>query len=237
MKKTALLIAAFAVMLLSAQAAFAKPDVSEFRNKDFDPASIKTALVLPVIYETALPQKEALLSEAIQQKWISMTKGRQDKLPYLIKEPKEVVERDYYVKGQPAPAMTPQQAGEQALVLASQYVDGILMCTVTKVGTQTVQHPGEYVTRYRWVDAPVWRNNRWETERVSVPYQEYREPWAEDFTVGAVKIELRSAKDNSLLYGNTVGAVTGGGLFSSAPTIQKHMENVIENAAKRIPVK
>ena len=226
-----------AILIASAGCAFAKPDVAEYRNKDADFAAIKTVLVMPVIYETTLPQNAAFLPETIEQKWRSMTKGRQDKLPFLVKEPKDVVERDSFVKGRPAEAMPPQQTAEKALVLASQYVDGILMCTVTKAGTRIVSHPGEYVTKYRYVDQPVWRNNRWETERVSVPYQEYKQPWDEEFTEGAVKLELRSAKDNTLIYGNTVSALTGDDLFVSAPSLQKHMENVIENAAKRIPAK
>lgn len=237
MKRTLCLILMTALALCVATSAFAKPDVTEFRNKDFNMESIKTVLVLPVFYDVQLPQSEAFLTEAVQQKWNDMTKGRQDKLPYLVKTPKEVVERDAYVKGAPAVPMSPQQAAEKALVLASEYVDGILMCTVTKAGTAEVQHPGEYVTRYRYEDVPVWRNDRWEKDRISIPYQEYKAPWTESFTQGGVKIELRSAKDNTLVYGNSVVASTGEGLFTDAPPLSKHIQNVVENAAKRLPVK
>jgi len=50
-------------------------------------------------------------------------------------------------------------------------------------------------------------------------------------------VELRSAKDNGLIYGETVAANTGADLFTEAPTLTKHIQNIIENAAKRIPVK
>lgn len=52
-----------------------------------------------------------------------------------------------------------------------------------------------------------------------------------------MKVELRSAKDNVLIYGETVAANTGADLFTEAPTLTKHIQNIIENAAKRIPVK
>lgn len=133
--------------------------------------------------------------------------------------------------------MTQQQTAEKALVLAADQVDAILFCTVTKCSVEVIHHPGEYVTRYKMVEKPVWRKDHWESERVSVPYEEYKEPWDEQLTQGAVKLELRSAKDNVLIYGETVDASTGEGLFSSAPSITKHIQNVIENAAKRIPVK
>ncbi|MCD7953148.1 MAG: hypothetical protein LUG14_09590 [Synergistaceae bacterium] len=72
---------------------------------------------------------------------------------------------------------------------------------------------------------------------MQVPYQEYKEPWEENITQGAVKVELRSAKDNGLIYGETVAANTGADLFTEAPTLTKHIQNIIENAAKRVPVK
>ena len=111
------------------------------------------------------------------------------------------------------------------------------MCTVTKCAVGKIHHPEEYVTKYRYEDRPVWRNNRWETERVQVPYEEYKPAWDESVSMGAVKIELRAAKDGHLIYGETVSANTGADLFSEAPSLTKHIQNVIENAAKRIPVK
>ena len=39
------------------------------------------------------------------------------------------------------------------------------------------------------------------------------------------------------IYGEAVEANTGADLFTDAPSITKHIQNIIENAAKRIPVK
>ena len=236
MKKT-IALAVSVLLLALASAAFAKPDVTEFRNNNYDLSTIKTVLVLPVTYDVSIPQSEPVLKEAAEQKWQEQTLKKQERFPYLMKSPKDVVERAAFVSGQPAEPMAPQQMAEKALVLAADQVDAILTCTVTKCGVGVIKHPGEYVTKYRYVDEPVWRNNRWERERVRVPYQEYKEPWNESFTRGAVKVELRSAKDNSLIYGEAVEANTGADLFTDAPSITKHIQNIIENAAKRIPVK
>ncbi|MCI5864534.1 hypothetical protein [Cloacibacillus porcorum] len=225
------------LLLALASAAFAKPAVTDFRNNNYDYSTIKTVLVLPVIYDVSIPQSEAFLKEAAEQRWQEQTLKKQDRFPFLLKTPKDVVDRAAFISGQPAEPMTPQQTAERALVLAADQVDAILTCTVTKCGIGVLKHPGEYVTKYRYVDEPIWRNNRWEHQRVQVPYQEYKEPWEENITQGAVKVELRSAKDNVLIYGETVAANTGADLFTEAPTLTKHIQNIIENAAKRIPVK
>ncbi|MDO5116466.1 MAG: hypothetical protein Q4D58_10250 [Synergistaceae bacterium] len=236
MKKIMALLAPL-LLLIMASAAAAKPEVAEFRNRDFDISKIRTVLVLPVIYEVPIPQSEPFLKEAAEQRWQEQTLKKQERYPYLMKSPKDVVERAAFISGQPAETMTPQQTAERALVLAAGQVDAILTCTVTKCGVGVIEHPGEYVTKYRYVDQPVWRNNRWERERVQIPYQEYKEPWKESITQGAVRVELRAAADNSLIYGETVAANTGADLFTEAPSPTKHIQNVIENAAKRIPVK
>ena len=93
------------------------------------------------------------------------------------------------------------------------------------------------MTKYRYEDRPVLRNNKWETERVQVPYEEYEPAWDETVSVGEVKVELRAAKDGRLIYGETVSATTGADLFKERPNLTQHIQNIIENAAKRIPVK
>lgn len=232
-----LFIAAFIIAGLSCSGAMAKPEATEFRAGDFSPSALKSVLVLPLIYETTLPDSEPFLKESAEQKWTSLTTGNKTRWPFLVKTPQEVVKAAAFVKGVEPEPMNAQQNAEKALTLAADYTDGVLSCTVTTIGTGVIQHPGEYITKWRYEDRPVWRNNRWEKERVSIPYQEYKEPWNEGYTKGAVKLELRSSKDNSLLYGVNVSANTGEGLFSDAPSLSKHLQNVIENAAKRIPVK
>lgn len=236
-KSIALIISALLILFVFVSLAFARPEVTEFRKDDFDLSQVKTVLVMPVGYEVEIPASEPFLAESAEQKWQEETLKKQDHFPYLMKSPKDVVERAAFVSGEPAGQMTQQQLAEKAYSVAEEQVDAILYCTVTKCGIEVVHHPGEYVTKYKAVDKPVWRSDHWETHRVSVPYQEYKEPWDENITHGAVKLELRSAKDNTLIYGESVDAGTGDGLFSGAPSLTKHIQNVIENAAKRIPVK
>ena len=237
MRKLFVLATALIITALAAVSAFAKPEATEYRADGFSSSQLKTVLVMPLIYETKIPSSEAFLDETLQKKWRDMTTGRKGVFPFVMKTPGEVVERAAFVSGQPAPAATPQQQAEKALTLAAEYTDAILMCSVTKAGNTVIAHPGEYYTAWRTEQRPVWRNNRWEKEDVRIPYQAYKEPWDEHFTQGAVKIELRSSKDNALLYGVNVTANTGEGIFSDAPTLSKHLQNVIENAAKRIPTK
>ena len=236
-KRIALIISALLILFVFVSSAFAKPEVTEFRKDDFDLSAIKTVLVTPVAYDVEIPAEEPFLKEAAEQKWQEETLKKQDRFPYLMKSPKDVVERAAFVSGESAGQMTQQQMAEKALSLAADHVDAVLFCTVIKCGTDVVHHPGEYITKYRTVEKQVWRNNRWETERVRVPYEEYKEPWDEDFSLGGVKVELRLAKDDALVYGESVYARTGPALFSGAPSLTKHIQNVIENAAKRIPVK
>ncbi|MCR5335971.1 MAG: hypothetical protein K6E42_05395 [Synergistes sp.] len=238
MKKTLTpLISALLLLFVFVSLASAKPEVTEFRKDGFDLSQIKTVLVMPVGYDVDIPASEPFLVESAEQRWEEQTLKKQDHFPYLLKSTKDVVERAAFVSGEPVGHMTQQQLADKAYEVAADQVDAILYCTVTKCSIDVLHHPGEYVTRYRVVDKPVWRNDHWETHRVSVPYQEYKEPWDEDITHGAVKLELYSAKDETLLYGESVDARTGEGLFSGAPSLTKHIQNVIENAAKRIPVK
>lgn len=227
----ALFLTAFAV------SASAKPMVSEFRDKQIPITSVKTVLVMPVGYEIAVPESEAFLVESAEQKWQDFTLKRKERFPFVMRTPQEVIDRAAFITGgQPEP-MTPTQLAHKAYSLAPDHVDAVLMCTVTKCAVGKIHHPEEYVTKYRYEERPIWRNDRWETQRVKIPYQEYKAAWDENVSMGAVKVELRAAKDGRLIYGETVSANTGADLFSEAPSLTKHIQNVIENAAKRIPVK
>ena len=236
MKKITAIITA-ALVALFASAAFAKPSVSEFRDKQFPITSLKTVLVMPVGYEITVPESEAFLVEAAEQKWKDFTLNKKERFPFVMRTPQEVIDRAAFITGEQPEPMTPTQLAHKAYNLAPDHVDAVLMCTVTKCAVGKIHHPEEYVTKYRYEDRPVWRNNRWETERVQVPYEEYKPAWDESVSMGAVKIELRAAKDGHLIYGETVSANTGADLFSEAPSLTKHIQNIIENAAKRIPVK
>ena len=99
--------------------------------------------------------------------------------------PQEVIDRAAFITGEQPEPMTPTQLAHKAYNLAPDHVDAVLMCTVTKCAVGKIHHPEEYVTKYRYEDRPVWRNNRWETERVQVPYEEYKPAWDERRLYGA----------------------------------------------------
>ena len=173
MKKITAIITA-ALVALFASAAFAKPSVSEFRDKQFPITSLKTVLVMPVGYEITVPESEAFLVEAAEQKWKDFTLNKKERFPFVMRTPQEVIDRAVFITGEQPEPMTPTQLAHKAYNLAPDHVDAVLMCTVTKCAVGKIHHPEEYVTKYRYEDRPVWRNNRWETERVQVPYEEYK---------------------------------------------------------------
>ena len=96
-----------------------------------------------------------------------------------MRTPQEVIDRAAFITGEQPEPMTPTQLAHKAYNLAPDHVDAVLMCTVTKCAVGKIHHPEEYVTKYRYEDKPIWRNNRWETQRVEIPYQEYKPAWDE----------------------------------------------------------
>ncbi|MCD7878020.1 MAG: hypothetical protein LUH49_13880 [Cloacibacillus porcorum] len=164
------------LLLALASAAFANPAVTDFRNNNYDYSTIKTVLVLPVIYDVSIPQSEAFLKEAAEQRWQEQTLKKQDRFPFLLKTPKDVVDRAAFISGQPAEPMTPQQTAERALVLATDQVDAILTCTVTKCGIGVKKHPGEYVTKYRYVTSRSGATTAGNTRGYRFPIRSTRNP-------------------------------------------------------------
>lgn len=74
-------------------AAFAKPTVKQFRDKQFPLSSIKTVLVMPVGYEIGIPDSEPFLVESAEQKWQDFTFNRKQPLPFVLRTPREVIDR------------------------------------------------------------------------------------------------------------------------------------------------
>lgn len=234
--KLLFLIAAFAVIL--SLPASAKPVADEFRNRDYDWSSIKTVLVMPVMYDVNIPQSEAFFSEAVEQRWKDMTSQAKSGFSFLVKTPQDIIERDQFVRGEaPGERLGATKAAEKALALSPEYVNAILSAYVTRCEYTYIHHEQEIVWRTRYVDRDVRVGDKWERISVPIEYQEVKPAWDEKCAVGAVKVELRDSKDNSLIYGVNVTASTTEDLFSDLPTLTKHISNIIENAAKRIPKK
>ena len=232
------LLCALMLLVLVAMPSYAKPTADEYRNKDYNIADIKTVLILPVLYEVKIPESEAFFDEKVSQKWRDLTDPAKSKFSFLAKTPEDIVKRDQFVKGIASEdKLSPIKTAEKALSLADQYTDAILRAIVTDVRSQVTHHPEEVTWESRWEDKDVWVYDHWETRRVEKRYQRIKPAWDETTSIGTVKIELRDAKHNALIYGSVVKAVTGEGLFSDAPTLTTHICNILENAAKRIPVK
>lgn len=228
-----LLVAALAVP------SFAKTTADEYRNKDYDFSSIKTVLILPVMYDVKIPDTEAFFDEKVSQKWKALTDPSKTKFTFLAKTPEEIVKRDNFVKSLPeGERLSPLKAAERALTVADQYVDVILRAAVTECRIETVRHPEEITWETRWEDKDVWVYDHWETRRVERRYQRVKPAWDERISVGGAKVEMRDAKDNTLIYGVVVNARTGPGFFENdSPNLTLHTCNILENAAKRIPAK
>lgn len=238
MKKTLVIFSAVFLILSSVITAYAKPVAEEFRNKDYDYNSIKTVLRMPVLYDIQIPLSEAFFDEAVQQKWTELTDNGKNNFPFLIKTPDQVIERDNFVRGvQSSEKLSTNKTAEKALSLSPEYVDAIITATVTKCGYENVHHPQEITWQTKYENRPVLVNGKWESCSVPVRYQQIKPEWDEKFVCGTVKIELRTAKENTLVYGVSVTARTGEDPFTPLPSLTKHICNIIENSVKRIPKK
>ena len=226
-------------MLISfASSSMAKPVAEEFRNKEYDYSSIKTVLVMPVMYEITIPPSEAFFDESVQQKWKELTSQEKSGFNFLVKTPEQIIERDGFIKGTAAAEkLNLDRAAEKALSLSPEYTDAIMTATVTKCAYTTVRHPQEIIWDTRYENRSVYVNGKWETRSVPISYQKIKPAWDETFAVGAVRLEIRSSKENTLIYGVNVIANTGEDLFTPLPTLTKHITNVLENTLKRVPKK
>jgi len=226
------------IIISFASSSMAKPVAEEFRNNEYDYSSIKTVLVMPVMYEITTPPSEPFLDESVQQKWRELTSQEKSGFSFLVKTPEQIIERDDFVKGTgQTEKLSRDKAAEKALTLSPEYADAIMTATVTKCAYTTLHHPQEFVWDTRYEDRSVYVNGKWETRSVPIRYQKIKPAWDETFAVGAVRLELRSSKENTLIYGVNVNATTAEDLFTPLPTLTKHITNVVENTAKRVPKK
>ncbi len=234
-----LLILILACILISiASSSMAKPVADEFRNKEYDYSSIKTVLVLPVMYEITMPPNEPFLDDSVQQKWRELTSQEKSGFNFLVKTPEQIIERNDFVKGTgPTEKINRDKAAEKALTLSPEYTDAILSATVTKCAYSTIHHPQELIWDTRYENRSVYVNGKWETRSVPISYQKIKPAWDETSAIGAVRLELRNSGDNTLIYGVNVTAGTTEDLFTPLPTLTKHITNIVENAVKRVPKK
>ena len=234
-----LLILILACILISiASSSMAKPVADEFRNKEYDYSTIKTVLVLPVMYEITMPPNEPFLDDSVQQKWRELTSQEKSGFNFLVKTPEQIIERNDFVKGTgPTEKINRDKAAEKALTLSPEYTDAILSATVTKCAYSTIHHPQELIWDTRYENRSVYVNGKWETRSVPISYQKIKPAWDETSAIGAVRLELRNSGDNTLIYGVNVTAGTTEDLFTPLPTLTKHITNIVENAVKRVPKK
>ena len=234
-----LLILILSCILISiASSSMAKPVADEFRNKEYDYSSVKTVLVLPIMYEITMPPNEPFLDDSVQQKWRELTSQEKSGFNFLVKTPEQIIERNDFVKGTgPTEKMSRDKAAEKALTLSPEYTDAILSATVTKCAYSTIHHPQELIWDTRYENRSVYVNGKWETRSVPISYQKIKPAWDETSALGAVRLELRNSRDNTLIYGVNVTAATAEDLFTPLPTLTKHITNIVENTVKRVPKK
>ena len=234
-----LLILILSCILISiASSSMAKPVADEFRNKEYDYSSVKTVLVLPIMYEITMPPNEPFLDDSVQQKWRELTSQEKSGFNFLVKTPEQIIERNDFVKGTgPTEKISRDKAAEKALTLSPEYTDAILSATVTKCAYSTIHHPQELIWDTRYENRSVYVNGKWETRSVPISYQKIKPAWDETSALGAVRLELRNSRDNTLIYGVNVTAGTAEDLFTPLPTLTKHITNIVENTVKRVPKK
>lgn len=237
MKRLLILILS-CILIPIASSSMAKPVADEFRNKEYDYSSVKTVLVLPIMYEITMPPNEPFLDDSVQQKWRELTSQEKSGFNFLVKTPEQIIERNDFVKGTgPTEKMSRDKAAEKALTLSPEYTDAILSATVTKCAYSTIHHPQELIWDTRYENRSVYVNGKWETRSVPISYQKIKPAWDETSALGAVRLELRNSRDNTLIYGVNVTAGTAEDLFTPLPTLTKHITNIVENTVKRVPKK
>jgi len=237
-KKSFSILIFVSILLSFASASMGKPMAEEFRNKEYDYASIKTVLVLPVMYEISIPSSEPFFDDTVQQKWKELTSQEKSGFNFLLKTPDQIIERDGFVKGtDTTEKLGRDKAAEKALSLSTEYTDAVIIATVTKCEYTTIRHSQEFVWETRYEDRSVYIDGKWQTRSVPIRYQNIKPAWDQKFALGAVRLELRNSKDNTLIYGANVTANTAEDLFTPLPTLTKHISNILENAVKRIPKK
>lgn len=238
MKKGFFILVLVSILLSFASASMGKPIAEEFRNKDYDYSSVKTVLLMPVMYEITIPTSEPFLDDSVQQKWKELNSQAKSGFNFIVKTPEQIIERDSFVKGtDPTEKLDRDKIAEKALSLCPEYTDAIMTATITKCEYTSIHHPQELVWETRYEDRSVYIDGKWQTRSVPIRYQNIKPAWDEIFALGAVRLELRNSKDNTLIYGVNVTANTSEDLFTALPTLTKHISNIIENTVKRIPRK
>ena len=238
MKKGLFMLMFVSILLSFASTSMGKPVAEEFRNKEYDYSSIKTVLVLPVMYEISIPSSEPFFDDSVQQKWKELTSQEKSGFSFLLKTPEQIIERDCFVKGtDPTEKLDRDKTAEKALSLSPDYTDAVIIATVTKCEYTTIRHPQEFVWETRYEDRSVYIDGKWQTRSVPIRYQNIKPAWDERSALGTVRLELRNSKDNTLIYGANVTANTAEDLFTPIPTLTKHISNIVENTVKRMPRK
>ena len=219
-------------LLVLAAPVFAKPVTSEYRGDGFDVKKLGSVLVMPISYDLLTPQPEPFFDETVSQKWRDNT--AQMPVPFLVKAPADIFSRDNSGKGAAPQDLSGQQTADRARQLAGEYVNAVLTASVTQAGVNVIHHPEEVTWRTRYVKRDVWVYDHWEQHEFPVEYQDVKPAWDETATTGAVKLELRDSKspEKTLLYGIAASEENEGGFFTPAPTITKHICNLLEYAVK-----
>lgn len=223
----------FAMLVLFSGAAFAS-NVEIYRNPDYDMEKITSVLVLPVEFQVIPPEKEAFFKEEVNERWSKVVPLISDKYSFVVKKPKEIVEREAFVKGTAVPDLSPKETVEKACSVSDQYVKGNLKAKITDCGYKKLHHPEtvEWVDTYDYIEEK--RDGKWVKIRVPRRYQKVTPAWDEWIASATVLVELRDPKTDDLILGVTASADTGRDLFTAVPSLTAQASNVLEKAVKKL---
>lgn len=227
------IIFSFVLLILFAGAAFAG-SAEVYRNPDYDMEKITSVLVLPVDFQVKTPEKEAFFKEKVNERWSKVTPLISEKFSFVVKKPKEIVEREAFVKGTAVPELSPRETMERAVSVSDQYVKGNLRAKITECEYKKLHHPEkvEWVDTYDYVEEK--RDGKWVQIRVPRRYQKVTPAWDEWYASATVVVELRDPKTDDLILGATASADTGRDLFKDVPSLTEQASNVLEKAVKRL---
>lgn len=224
-----------AVILLAAVGAAAKSQIDVFRGSSRDLGKVNTILVMPVIFDTAVPDTEHFFCETLEQTWNEAIGKDEAGLRFIFKTPEQILE---FEKLFSAVSRAAAQEDDEALVLslAPLYVDAVMTLTITEASRGIIAHEAQY----RWSPTVSvgggYRHGGWRNHGGVILHREGTPAYDESYSSAALKIEIRDARDgeNTLICGISARDMVKSGILPGTLSLTKLTDNLVKAAVSEL---